>query len=212
MPVTIEQLWKIMPHAESKAAAFLPFLNAAMTEFDISTPARVEMFLATVAHESGDLQSLVENLNYSAVGLCKTWPSRFPTLEAALPFNRNPEKIANKVYASRGGNGDEASGDGWRHRGAGLIQLTFKSNQAACAEHFKKRIEDMPAWLQTIEGACRSAAWFWKTHGCNDYADRGDFDGVCDIVNLGRKTTKEGDAIGFPARLAVLDVAQRVIA
>lgn len=211
MPVTLDQLRACMPLAGARAAQFLPWINTAIVAAEANTNDRLCMFLATIAHESGDLTRLEENMNYSAEALCRTWPSRFPTPKSAVTYARQPEKIANKVYALRGGNGDEKSGDGWRYRGAGCIQLTFLVNQSACAKFFGKKLEDMPAWLRTPEGACLSAAWFWKTRGCNDYADHGDFDGVCDIVNLGRKTTAQGDAIGFVNRLARLRSIQSVM-
>lgn len=209
--ITLDQLITIMPHAQ-RPADFLSHLNAAMVEFGITTPPREQMFLATVAHESGDLNNLSENLNYSAAALCRTWPTRFPTLASAMPYNRNPTKIANRVYANRNGNGDEASGDGWRHRGVGLIQLTFKNNHVACAKHFNISPSLTPVWLRTPEGASRSAAWFWKTHGCNELADQGDFDGICDAINIGHKTAAVGDAIGYPNRLAVLSTARDALA
>ena len=209
--ITLEQLQKAMPHAGANAVIYLSSLNYAMSEFDISNDNRIKMFLAQIAHESCDLAFVEENLNYSAAALVKTWPPRFPTLDAALPYNRQPMKIANHVYANRMGNGDEASGMGWLHRGAGLIQLTGYDNQKLCAEHFGIPIEKIGDWLRTPEGACRSAAWFWKTHGCNEYADKGDFDGVSDMINIGRKTEKQGDAIGYSSRLASLINTERAI-
>ena len=201
-----------MPHAANKASLYVSVLTAAMAEFEINMSNRIDMFLATIAHESADLQCVEENLNYSAAGLCKTFGKYFPTLSSALPYNRAPEKIANKVYANRGGNGSEASGDGWRYRGAGLIQLTFKSNQHACGAYFKIADTDISMWLRTPEGAARSAAWFWKIHGCNEFADRCDFDGVCDMVNIGHKTAAIGDAIGYVQRVALLNTAQGIMA
>lgn len=205
MALTFEQLRAAMPLAgDGRTRQFLPWINAAIAAADANTQDRLCMFLATVAHESGDLRQLEENMNYSAAALCRTWPARFPTAQSAMAYERDPQKIANKVYALRGGNGNEASGDGWLFRGAGAIQLTFKVNHAACARFFGKQPGDVPAWLRTPAGACLSAAWYWTTRGCNDHADHDDFDGVCDIVNLGRKTAAQGDAIGFVNRLARL--------
>lgn len=210
MQLTLTQLSKVMK-GSAKAASFLAPLNAAMREFDIDTSKRVAYFLAQIAHESGALAFLQENLNYSAEGLCKTWPTRFPTLASATPYARNPQKIANKVYANRGGNGDEASGMGWKHRGAGLIQLTFYDNQKKCADYFGIDVNNIGDWLRTEEGACRSAAWFWKKNGCNEFADKADFDAVSDAINLGRQTKAEGDAIGYKDRLDYLRIAQSAI-
>jgi putative chitinase len=200
MKLDLATLALCAPHAGTRAAVFLPHVNRALDLAEATTFNRATMFLATVLHECGDFGQLEENLNYGAEGLLRTWPSRF-SAQSAVTYARQPEKIANKVYALRGGNGDEASGDGWRFRGSGGIQLTFKANQAACARFFGKSLDEVGAWLRTPEGAMLSAAWFWKTRGCNDYADHDDFDGVCDIVNIGRKTTAQGDAIGYVNRL-----------
>ncbi|MDB5990671.1 MAG: glycoside hydrolase, family 19 [Herbaspirillum sp.] len=211
MNITLEQIVKIMPHAQKVAPLFVGPLNAALEEFGINTEKRIEFFFAEIAHESGSLQAMQENLNYRADGLMKTWPKRFPTLAIANTYAHQPAKIANKVYANRGGNGDEASGDGWRYRGAGLIGLTFHDNQKKCGDYFGIAVEDVGDWLRTPEGACRSAAWFWSTHGCNELADADDFDGVSDAINIGHLTDTDGDAIGYEDRLAFLEVAEGVI-
>lgn len=211
MKVTLEQLQHIMPKSNNEGI-FLAPLNAAMIEFGITNENRVEMFLAQLAHESNQMNAFAENLNYSAQGLINTWPTRFTSVEAAQAYARQPEKIANKVYANRGGNGNEASGDGWRFRGAGLIGLTFYRNHKRCAEYFGLSVAKVGDWLRTPEGACRSAAWFWKMAGCNELADAGDFDGVSDAINIGHQTNKEGDAIGYKDRLAFYHVTQEAIA
>ena len=210
--ITRAQLAAIAPGAGTLIDKFLGPLNAAMAEFGIDTPARQAAFLATVAHESGQFSKLEENLSYSADRLMAVWPKRFPTLDSALAYARTPERLANHVYAHRGGNGDEASGDGWRFRGAGLTGLTFRDNHTACAAHFGIPLGGLGAWLRTPEGGARSAAWFWSQRGVNRWADAGDFDGVCDAVNLGHKTPTIGDAIGYGLRLAAFKVAVRVLA
>ena len=209
--ITLAQLQQIAPGAGSKAVLYLPFLNAAMTEFGITTVLRQRHFLTQICHETGDLQRVEENLNYSAAQLCKTWPTRFQSIQSAMTYERQPQKIADYVYANRYGNGDTASGDGWRHRGAGMIQLTFKSNQAACAAYFKIDVSKIGDWLRTPEGACRSAAWFWKTHNCNVQADRNSLDGVSDMINIGRLTIVVGDAIGYADRRTHLAAAEKAI-
>lgn len=222
-----DHLLVIMPQAKSRVAICLDPLNAAMAEFDINTPARQAAFLAQVGHESAQLSTAEENLFYSADGLANTWPARYGRKvqgnyvlsqkkrilpnELALALQRKPEAIANNVYANRMGNGPEESGDGWRHRGAGWIQLTGKENQLAAALYFDIPLEKIGDWLRTPEGAARSAAWFWKVNGCNAYADRGDFDGVSDLVNRGRKTARIGDAIGYADRLALYNKAREVM-
>jgi Predicted chitinase len=182
-----------------------------MTEFEINTPLRQAAFLAQVFHESGNLGRLDENLNYSAQGLMRTWASRFDAATAEK-YAHKPEMIANKVYANRMGNRDEASGDGWKYRGAGLIQLTGKNNQFACAMHIGYDPTQIGIYLRTEEGACRSAGWFWQQVGANTYADKGDIDGVSDVVNIGRKTAKVGDSIGYAHRKALFEAFERVLA
>lgn len=207
MSLTLDQLQALAPKAGVK---FLPHLIAAMKRFNITTLADRQMFLAIILQESGGLTLLEEGMNYSAERLRQVWPKRF-TAEQAAKYARKPEAIANYVYAGRGGNGDEQSGDGWRYRGAGAIQLTFKANQQACAKYFGKQMAEMYAWLRSPEGACMSAAWYWWNRGVSDFAHVGDFDGVCDVVNLGRKTTAYGDAEGFAARLAMLNKIKTIV-
>lgn len=210
--VTIDQLVSAVPTVSKvKASNFLSPLNAAMKEFGIDqTRKREAMFLAQVFHESGCLKYVEENLNYSAEALQRVWPSRFDVNTAAA-YARNPEKIANKVYANRMGNGDEASGDGWKHRGAGLIQLTGKDNQYACATALGVSNDLVGEWLKTEVGASRSAAWFWNRAGLSSYADKGDFDSVCDLINLGHKTDKVGDSIGYADRLSLYQSFSKIL-
>lgn len=210
--VALEQLKRIMPYAGPRAAVYLPHLNAAMEEFGIDTTKRRAQFLTQFGHETAQLATMTENLNYSAAGLMKTWPKRFPSSTMAKQFANNPVKIANYVYASRMGNGPPESGDGWRYRGAGGFQLTGKVNHMQCAAHFGIPVEQVGDWLRTPEGACRSAAWFWKRAGCNAAADKGCIDTVSDLINLGRATAAQGDAIGFKDRQAMTVVALEVLA
>lgn len=208
--LTLDQLTTIMPFAKTPQA-FLSPLNQAMAQFNIDTRGRRAMFLAQVAHESAQLEALSENLNYSATGLIRTWPARFPASIATF-YDRQPEKIANRAYANRMGNGPEESGDGWKYRGAGAIQLTGKANHVDCARAFNLSPDDMPAWLRTPLGACLSAGWIWQRDGLNTYADVDDFDGVCDKINLGHKTARDGDAVGYAERRHFYDLALRVLA
>lgn len=210
-PVTVDQLARIMPRAGKLAELYVNPLAAAMQEFGITTELRSEHFVTQLAVESTQLRAVQEDMDYRAERLMVVWPSRFPTRAIADAYAHRPQAIANKVYANRGGNGDEASGDGWLFRGAGLISLTFRDNHAKCGRYFGIPVEKVGEWLRTPEGACRSAAWFWKTHGCNELADKDDIDGVSDAINLGHQTDKYGDAIGFADRLAFRLVAARVI-
>ena len=129
--IKLEQLKKICPN-NKQPEALLEALNNVLPDYEINTKKRVACFLAQGGHESAQFSILKENLNYSDAGLCKVWPKRFPSLASAKPYNRNPEKIANKVYADRLGNGSEATGDGFKYRGRGAIQLTGKSGPDAC--------------------------------------------------------------------------------
>jgi putative chitinase len=201
--VTLDQLQRIMPRAGARAAVYHPWLAITMDEFDIDTVARRAAFLATVAHESAHLTRTDENLNYSIDRLPQVWPRRFPTASAAAPYARNPQALANHVYADRMGNGNEASGDGWTYRGVGLIQLTGKGNHAACAAHFGIPLDRFGAWIRTPEGAARSAGWFWATFGLNEIADKGDQSAVCKRVN--------GGLNGLAERVALFRVAQEVL-
>lgn len=217
MNITLQQLRCIMPRAGVFAAAYLPWLNAAMAEFGIDTKPRQTAFLAQLAHETGDMCRVTENLNYTSEALLAEFPSHF-TRTQADQMGRNgahpadQQAIANQLYANRMGNGDVASGDGWRHRGAGGIQLTGKDNQRACAVYFKVPVDQVGDWLRTPEGVCRSAAWFWWRAGCNALADAGNIDAISDLVNIGRRTAAQGDAIGYADRLARTNAADKVLA
>jgi len=189
--ITEVQLTAFLP-ALQNAPTWTAALNAAMDRFEINTPARIAAFLAQTAHESGEFRSLVENLNYSAAGLCKTWPNRFANLDAAKPYDRNPELIANYVYAKRLGNGDTASGDGWRFRGRGLIQLTGRGNYRSCGLAVTLPLETEPQRLETPEAAALAAAQFWQSRGLNHLADDQsndnddeDFVAITKIINGG---------------------------
>lgn len=200
--MTPEELSAILPNAGPKAGVFAGPLTAAMDEFEINTPLRQAPFIANVGHESAHLTRLVENLNYSAQGLLRIFPKYFTGVEAAV-YARKPEKIANRVYANRMGNGDEASGDGWRHRGMGLIQTTGADNQRAVADHFEIPFEEIGLWLQTPEGAARSAAFFWSQNGLNEISDRGDIKLITRRIN--------GGLHGLAERVELYERAQQVL-
>ena len=156
-----------------------------LPEYEINTLPRVAMFLAQCGHESGNFKTLKENLNYRAETLLKVFPRYFSSLEAAKQYAHQPEKIANRVYSNRMGNGDEASGDGFRFCGRGLIQLTGKANYSAFAESIDTPLEEIPEYLLTFEGAVQSACWFWETNNINPWADKGDVLQVTKIINGG---------------------------
>lgn len=181
--------------------AWLEPLTAAFQRFDINTPERQAAFIGQCAHESGNFKTLQENLNYSAEGLCKTWPSRFPSLDAAKPYHRNPEKIANKVYSGRMGNTEE--GDGWKYRGRGLIQLTGKDNYRLASDALGVDFVANPDLVLTREYAALTAAWYWNKRGLNKEADSKDFTGMTKKIN--------GGTIGLADRVAHINTALNVL-
>lgn len=173
--ITLEQFQKAFPKSKNIKIWVEPF-NTAFVDYEINTPIRQAAFLAQCAHESAEFTRLNENLMYSAEGLQKIFKKYFPTAELATEYAKKPEKIANKVYGNRMGNGDEASGDGYRFRGRGLIQLTGRSNYTKFSQDtFKDNsiVED-PGYCETVIGAVKSACWFWKTNNLNECADKED--------------------------------------
>jgi len=206
--ITLTQLQAIMP-GTTRGAVFIGPLVRAMEEFGILGVEQQARFLANVGHETGALSVFEENLNYSAERLRVVWPKRFPTPASTVGYARNPVALANKVYAGRMGNGDEKSGDGWRYRGAGMLQLTGRDNQAACGRYFGVPLDQVGDWLRTPAGAARSAAWFYTENGLH-HVDT--FDHVCDRINLGRETDRVGDSVGWADRLAMYQRAKQVLA
>lgn len=156
-----------------------------LPEYEITTPQRVAAFLAQCAHESGGFVFLKENLNYKAASLCKVFPKYFPNADIAAQYANKPEMIANRVYASRMGNGDESSGDGFRYCGRGLIQLTGKDNYSWFAASLDMTAEDVAEYLGTFEGAVQSACWFWENNNLNVEADAGDIKKMTKKINGG---------------------------
>jgi putative chitinase len=163
-----------------------------IAKFQINTPLRLAHFLAQAAHESGGFKIVNENLNYGAKGLRSIFGKYFPDDATALAYERKPEKIANVVYASRMGNGDKASGDGWKHRGRGFIQLTGHDNYAA----FDKVVDDdilANPDLVATKYPLLSAGWFWNSRGLNAIADKGSSD--ADVTAIRKKVN--GGVIGL---------------
>jgi putative chitinase len=183
--VTFEQLNDFFEDTnEDIIEKYVEPLNEVMEFYEINTPQRISMFLAQVGHESGGLRTIKENLMYSADRLKVIFPKYFRGVDPS-GYARNPQKIANRVYASRMGNGDEASGDGYRYCGRGLIQLTGKSNYAAFASDMNMSLEEATAWLDDPEGAAWSAGWFWDSRELNQWADKGDVVTVTKKINGG---------------------------
>lgn len=184
MYITQEQLKQLLPgnpYIEQWCSA----LNEILPEYGIDTPKRVAAFIAQCAHESGGFKFLTENLNYRWQSLRKTFPKYFPTDELAQQYEKQPAKIANRVYGNRMGNGDEASGDGYRYCGRGLIQLTGKDNYTLFAGSIETPVEEVPEYLGTFEGAVQSACWFWDSNNLNQYADNDDILTMTKRINGG---------------------------
>jgi putative chitinase len=158
-------------------------LEETFAKYDISTPARQACFIGQCAHESGNFKTLQENLNYSAEGLMKTWPSRFPTKEIADQYARQPAKIAGKVYNGRLGNTSEEEAS--KYLGRGLIQLTGKENYANCGLGIGVDFLSDPTLLLDARYAALSAGWFWNKKGLNSLADSGDFETMTKRINGG---------------------------
>ena len=192
MPITVQQLLQILPNAGPVAGVFVPVLNTAMSRYQIVGAKRIAAFVAQVGHESGHLTRLVENLNYRADDLRIKWPSSF-SVELASAVARKPEQIANIAYGNRMGN--SASGDGWKYRGRGLIQITGKNNYHACGEALGLDLIAQPELLERPQHACMSAAWFWANNGLNTLADAGKFDAITQRINGGQKGATDRQAL-----------------
>jgi putative chitinase len=177
-------------------------LNQTLSKYQINTKQRISCFLAQAGHESGGFNYFKENLNYSAAGLLATFPSHFNNVTAGQ-YARQPEKIANRVYANRNGNGDEASGDGWKYRGTGYIQLTGKHNQVSFINSLQMNVDSGILYLNTYIGAMMSAGWFWNNNNCNTLADANNFTQVTQVINGGQN--------GAADRLALYNKALSVL-
>lgn len=161
-------------------------LNDTMKKYQINTEARMIEFVAQVGHESNRFNSVEENLNYSAQGLQRTFSKYFPSSSVALAYARQPQKIACRVYANRFGNGDEASGDGWKYRGRGLIQITFLDNYKACGIELGIDTVGFPDYLKDTKYACLSAGWYWNSRNLNALADFGNTTAITQKINGGQ--------------------------
>ena len=205
MELTKEQLKQLLPK-NPYIDYWYNALSQLLPDYEINTPKRIAAFIAQCSHESGGFTALEENLNYKAATLRKIFPKYFPDDAIANDYASRPNKqeaIANRVYASRMGNGDEASGDGFRYCGRGLIQLTGKTNYQSFADSLEMRVEDVPAYLATFEGAAQSACWFWESNNLNQWADKGD------IITLTKKIN--GGTLGLDDRVKHYEHALHVL-
>jgi len=181
-------------------------LSQLLPDYEINTPQRIAAFMAQCAHESGEFTALKENLNYKPATLRKLFGKYFPTDELANEYCAKPNKqeaIASRIYANRMGNGNEASGDGYKYCGRGLIQLTGKSNYVAFADSLQITPEEASEYLATFEGAAQSACWFWETNNLNKWADAGDIVKMTKIIN--------GGTIGIDDRIKHYEHALHVL-
>lgn len=167
-----------------------------LPKFEITTAARVAGFVAQCQHESLDFTILQENLNYGAKGLRGLFGKYFPTDELAKQYERKPEMIANRIYANRMANGPESSGDGWKFRGRGILQITGRANYTQCSRDLFQddTLANDPDLVRTPEYAVITACWFWHKNQLNQICDRGD------IVLLSKKIN--GGTIGLEDRIA----------
>jgi putative chitinase len=178
-------------------------LNETFGRFNIVTNNQKAMFIGQCSHECGNFRLLEENLNYKAATLMKLWPRRFPNMEKANEYAGNPKKIANSVYSSRMGNRDEASGDGYRFRGRGCIQLTGHANYFHAGQALGVDLVMDPDSVATPKFAALTAGWFWSTHNLNAPADALDYTKVTKIIN--------GGTIGLDDRIKHVQMALAVL-
>lgn len=203
MQITADQLGQLFPQ-NKYLNDLAEVLNSAFDKYEINTVNRVAGFLAQCGHESNGFTVLKENLNYKAEGLNKIFHKYFPTVESAQPYAHNPEMIANKIYAGRMGNGDEQSGDGYKFRGRGAIQLTGRDNYTKFAQSLGMDLDACVADMETLDGALESAMWFWNTHGLN---------AICDADNIIAMTKRvNGGTIGLAERKAHYEKAKAMLA
>ena len=197
--VNAEQLQRLHIGAE-----WVDALNETFTRFNLTTNNQKAMFIGQCGHECGNFRILEENLNYKAATLMRLWPRRFPTLEKANEYSGNAKKIANSVYSLRMGNRDETSGDGYRFRGRGCIQLTGHSNYFHAGKALGVDFVMEPDLVATPKFAALTAGWFWSTHNCNAPADALDYTKVTKIIN--------GGTIGLDDRIKHVQHALAVLA
>ena len=208
MLITEEQFKELFPRNKN-VKEWVEAINDILPDFDINTPKRVAAFLAQCGHESAGFTVLKENLNYSADGLNKIFPKYFKNAgRDANLYARQPEKIANVVYASRMGNGNEASGDGWKFRGRGPIQLTGKNNYTAFANDYfddpQTLLDDPDLLCDHIPTSLLAAVWFWQKNNLNKEADAGDIKTMTKKIN--------GGFIGLEDRIKHYNHALHVLA
>ncbi len=197
--ITEEQFKKLFPIAD---ISFVDILNKTLRKNKIDTLERVSSFLAQTGHESAMYTVFTENLNYSREALLRVFPRHF-TVDIVDHYARNPERIANRAYANRMGNGDEHSGDGWKFRGRSAIQLTGRANYEEFAKSIGKSIDEVIPYLETYKGIIDATIWFWNKHNLNRFADQDDLRGQTRVIN--------GGFNGLPHREELYTKAKKIL-
>lgn len=208
MMLTATDLVSLCPSTpQDHLELFVEPLAATFEEFKVNTPARQAAFLAQYAYETNGFTRLLENLNFTTVdALVAATKPRWNALDRddAWGYLRQPERLANRIYANRFGNGDAASGDGWKFRGRGLCHLTFHDNYFAAGEALGVDLVADPDAITGPVGGCRVGGWYWESHDCNYLADHADFHGITLAIN--------GGLNGYQHRIALHDRAKEVLA
>ena len=210
--LTSEQIAKSTGCTLLRAGRWTDALNKAMDKFSINTPERQAAFLSQLGHETAGLGILEENLNYSMEGLLKVFPKYFSSRKAAEACARKPEVIANLVYSGRMGNGDTASGDGWKYRGRGPIQLTGKTNYREAGRALGIDLVSSPERVVDPDVGSLVAAWFWSCSNLNKYADRKDNVTISKVINTGNPDAPASRVVGLQDRMAQYDKAMKALA
>jgi putative chitinase len=210
MLLTLEEFQRAIPCSLQTASRWHPYIEKAMQDWHINTKKRAAGFIAQMAHESAKFTTFEENLSYSANGLARTWPSRYAVDKTAkvkvpnalaLKIAYKPEFIANHTYANRFGNGDFLSGDGWRYRGRGPKQITFKANYIECGTALKLDLLNDPGMLMEPRYGAQSAAWYWSSRKCNEWIDLDDFEKCTKLINGGLIGHEDGNQVGLDDRV-----------
>lgn len=218
MSITSSQLISLFPQSKNVAVQYTDLMNELLPKHGITTPERIVGFVTQLGHESGGFTKLVENLNYSAQGLANTWDKRYSTGKKhmvdgkkvwepntlALSLHRRPEAIANNVYASRLGNGNEQSGDGWKYRGRGLIMITGAYNYGVAGKALKLDLMNKPELLEVPRHALIASLDYWTRNGLNAIADKRDVEELSKKIN--------GGTIGLKERIVLWDKAIKLFA
>lgn len=212
MQITGAQFKQLFPRSQNPEM-WTQSMNDVFPTYEINTPRRVAAFLAQCGHESGGWTVFEENLNYSVKGLVGIFKKYFATEDIAAPYARQPQKIANRVYANRMGNGNEASNDGWTYRGRGPIQLTGRNNYTQFAKDMFddwQNVVDNPDWVTADRDfALMSAIWFWNKNGLNKFADAADSGESSAFITLTKRIN--GGTIGLADRQHHYDDALKLL-